>query len=115
MAELKQVILMRTDLQMGKGKMIAQGAHASLQAALDTNKKLLLNWKRGGMKKVTLKVHSQDELEELIQQALQEDLVGVFIRDAGKTQVENGTMTSGAIGPGPEEKINKICSHLKLM
>ncbi|MCH8519787.1 MAG: peptidyl-tRNA hydrolase Pth2 [Nanoarchaeota archaeon] len=115
MAELKQVILMRTDLQMGKGKMIAQGAHASVQAVLESNKKLLLNWKRGGMKKVALKVNSQEELEELIEKALQDDLTALTIRDAGKTQVESGTMTCGAIGPAPEEKINKICGHLQLM
>ena len=115
MAELKQVILMRTDLGMGKGKMIAQGAHASVEAVFESNKKLLLNWKRGGMKKITLKVNSQEELEELIEKAYEEDLVAVTIRDAGKTQVVSGTMTCGAIGPAPEEKINKICEHLQLM
>ncbi|MFT4244829.1 MAG: peptidyl-tRNA hydrolase Pth2 [Candidatus Woesearchaeota archaeon] len=115
MAELKQVILMRTDLGMGKGKMIAQGAHACVEAVFESNKKLLLNWKRGGMKKITLKVNSQEELEELIEKAQEEDLVAVTIRDAGKTQVESGTMTCGVIGPAPEEKINKICGHLQLM
>lgn len=115
MAELKQVILMRSDLGMGKGKMIAQGAHASVEAVFESNKKLLLNWKRGGMKKVTLKVNSQEELEELIKKAQGEDLCAVTIRDAGRTQIESGTMTCGAIGPAPEEKINKICGHLQLM
>lgn len=115
MAELKQVILMRTDLGMGKGKMIAQGAHACVEGVFESNKKLLLNWKRGGMKKITLKVNSQEELEELIEKAQEEDLVAVTIRDAGRTQVESGTMTCGAIGPAPEEKINKICGHLQLM
>lgn len=115
MAELKQVILMRSDLGMGKGKMIAQGAHASVEAVFESNKKLLLNWKRGGMKKVTLKVNSQEELEELIKKAQEEDLCAVTIRDAGRTQIESGTMTCGAIGPAPEEKINKICGHLQLM
>lgn len=115
MAELKQVLLIRTDLQMGKGKMIAQGAHASVQNVLDCNKKLLLNWKRGGMKKVALKVDSQEELEELVNKACENNIIANTIQDAGKTQVESGTMTCGSIGPGPEEKINKICGHLKLM
>lgn len=32
----KQVIVLRKDLNMRKGKMVAQGAHASLKALLDT-------------------------------------------------------------------------------
>ena len=32
---IRQVIVMRTDLQMRKGKMIAQGAHASMKVLLD--------------------------------------------------------------------------------
>ena len=115
MAELKQVILMRTDLQMGKGKMIAQGAHASLQAAFESNKKLVSNWKSKGMRKIALKVENLDQLKDLINQALEEDLTAVTIQDAGHTQVEPGTMTCGAIGPAPEEKIDKICGKLQLM
>ena len=82
---------------------------------MDSNKKLMLNWKRERKKKITLKVHSQEELEELIQKAIDEDLTAITIRDAGKTQIESGTMTCGVIGPAPEEKINKICGHLQLM
>lgn len=33
--DAKQVIVMRKDLNMRKGKMIAQGAHASLKVFLD--------------------------------------------------------------------------------
>ncbi len=35
MSNLKQVIVMRTDLGMRKGKMVAQGAHASFQAVFN--------------------------------------------------------------------------------
>ncbi|MFP4402567.1 MAG: peptidyl-tRNA hydrolase Pth2 [Candidatus Nanoarchaeia archaeon] len=115
MAELKQVILMRQDLQMGKGKLIAQGAHASLQAVLSSNKKLVDNWRRGGMKKVALKVESLEQLQTLLKQAEEMNLTTSEIRDAGRTQVESGTITCGAIGPAPEERINKICSELKLL
>lgn len=115
MAELKQVILMRTDLKMGKGKMIAQGAHASVQAVMESNKKLLSNWKSKGMRKITLKVDSLEQLKEIIEEAYLKDLVAVTIQDAGRTQVESGTMTCGAIGPAPEEQIDKICGKLSLM
>ena len=50
---MKQVILVREDLKMPRGKMIAQCAHASLEAALKSNK--LNEWKRKGTKKVILK------------------------------------------------------------
>jgi len=33
--EVKQVIVLRKDLQMRKGKMIAQGAHASMKVFFD--------------------------------------------------------------------------------
>jgi peptidyl-tRNA hydrolase len=33
--DVKQLIVMRTDLNMRKGKMIAQGAHASIMWTLD--------------------------------------------------------------------------------
>ena len=115
MVELKQVILMRTDLNMSKGKMVAQGAHASVQAVLESNKKLISNWKSTGMKKVTLKVESLDLLHELISQANEKQLVAVTIQDAGRTQVESGTITCGAIGPGPQEQVDKICGELQLL
>lgn len=115
MAELKQVILMRTDLKMGKGKMIAQGAHASLQATFESNKKLVQNWKNKGMKKIALKVESLEQLQHIINQALENDLVAILIQDAGLTQVNPGTVTCGAIGPAPEEQIDKICGELQLM
>ena len=115
MADLKQVILMRTDLKMGKGKMIAQGAHASIQAVFESNKKLVSNWKSKGMKKIALKVESLDQLFDKIEQAQEKDLVAVTIQDAGRTQVESGTITCGAIGPAPEEQIDKICKDLQLM
>lgn len=115
MADLKQVILMRTDLKMGKGKMVAQGAHASLQAVFESNKKLVSNWKSKGMKKITLKVESLEQLQDIIEQAYEMDLVAITIQDAGHTQVQSETTTCGAIGPAPEEKIDRICKNLQLM
>jgi PTH2 family peptidyl-tRNA hydrolase len=113
MSELKQVILLRTDLNMSKGKMIAQGAHASVDAVLSSNKKLVSKWRLMGMKKIALRVDSLEELEELYKKAIDEDLSVSLIQDAGKTEVEPGTKTALAIGPGPEVKIDKITGDLK--
>ena len=44
-----------------------------------------------------------------------EKLVNALIKDAGKTQVESGTITCLAIGPDEEKKIDKITGNLKIL
>lgn len=115
MSQLKQIILIRIDLKMGKGKMIAQGAHASCEAVFKANKKLVKNWRNLGMKKIALKVDSISQIEDLVKKAENLNIVTSIICDAGKTQVDPGTITCAAIGPGPENLIDKITSELKLL
>ena len=114
MSQLKQVLLIRTDIKMSKGKVAAQAAHASVDAVLNANKKLLKKWRSEGMKKITLKVESKEQLNELIDKAIQNDIVTSIIKDAGHTEVAPGTTTCGAIGPGPEIQIDKITGDLKI-
>ena len=59
---MKQVILVRTDLGMGTGKIAAQAAHASVEAVLASDMKDVRKWMGEGMKKVLLKVKSDSEL-----------------------------------------------------
>ncbi len=115
MSELKQVILMRNDLKMSKGKMIAQGAHASVDAAFSANKKLFSKWRGAGMKKIALRVDSLEQLKELLSKAQDADIITSQIQDAGHTEVKPGTITCGAIGPGPEVQIDKITGELKIL
>ena len=114
MANLKQVILVRTDIKMSKGKVAAQVAHAAVNCALTVNKKLLKNWMSSGMKKITLKVESLEEMYKYQGLAESKDLTNSLITDAGHTQLEPGTQTVLCIGPGPEELINKITGDLKI-
>lgn len=125
---VKQVILMRTDLNMRKGKMIAQGAHASMKIFFDRKIKstpkemhILLEenmheWIEGDFTKICLKVGSEIELDELCKSAETSGLPVAQIVDAGKTEF-NGvpTKTCAAIGPANSEMINSITGHLKLM
>ena len=104
---------MRTDIKMSKGKVVAQGAHASVDATLSANNKLVKKWKSAGMKKIALRVESLEQLKELIGKAEETDLATSLITDAGHTEVEPGTTTCGAIGPGPEVQIDKITGELK--
>lgn len=113
MANLKQVILVRTDINMSKGKAAAQVAHAAVEATLNSNKKLISKWRETGMKKITLKVESNEELLKYKQLADNADIENALITDAGHTELTPGTQTCLAIGPDAEAKIDKITGNLK--
>ena len=115
MKEYKQVIIVRKDLKMSKGKMSAQSAHASTDALLKSHKDDINAWKNQGMKKVILGVDDEKELLKLRQDAEDAGLVVAIIADAGRTELAPGTVTAVGIGPADEEKIDKITGHLKLI
>ncbi len=118
---IKQAIIIRTDIGMGKGKMVTQGCHASLKSALscignDAWAGWFTEWDSDGFyKKIVLKVTSEKEINN-IASAARADFLPVFIvRDKGLTQIEPDTITAIAIGPAPEERIDVITSKLKLL
>ena len=116
--EFKQAIVVRTDLQMGKGKIAVQVAHAAVSAVLKTQKsrrEWLEAWLEQGQKKVVLKVSNLDELLDLYRRAKEEGLPAVVVRDAGLTQLEPGTITAIAIGPAPAYMVDKVTGTLKLL
>ncbi len=115
--EVKQVIILRVDLKMGKGKMVAQGSHAAVQSALfaiNHNNDWFKRWQRQGTKKVALKVNSEEELLSLYRLAEKSKLPRAIINDAGLTQLEPGTTTAIAIGPAPVDQLS-FTSQLKLL
>ena len=112
---LKQVIIVRKDIEWGKGKLAAHVAHASLEAALQVDKKLLENWRREGAKKVVLKVKDLKELEKIEKKLNEKKIKYVKISDAGLTQLKKGTITCIGIGPIEENIIDKITGKLKLL
>lgn len=137
MRQSKQVIVMRTDLRnsdghkIRTGKLIAQGAHASMKAILDSmkfmpkdNSMVLMlddnsameDWIEGRFTKICLGVDSEAELLEIFNKAKAAKLTSALITDAGLTEF-NGvpTKTCCAIGPGWSEDIDKITGHLKLL
>src|SRR5690606_22584469 len=112
-SELKQVILIRTDLGMSKGKIAAQAAHAAVEATLRSEKSIVSKWRSAGMKKITLKVESKEELYKYMQEAKDMSLITALITDAGKTEIAPGTPTCVAIGPDDEDKIDSVTGELK--
>ncbi len=112
---MKQVILIRQDLKLPKGKLAVQCCHASLEAALESSKKMLNEWRSHGSKKVVLKVKDEAELFSFYEKARSAGLKPILIRDAGKTVLKPGTATAVAIGPDDEEKIDSITGKLKMI
>ena len=112
---LKQVIVVRNDLKMPKGKLSAQVAHGSVEAVLNSDSGVVQAWKRQGMKKSVVKVQSEEELRSLLVVAKNLGLKVGLINDAGRTFLEPGTTTVLGIGPDVEEKLDKVTGHLSLL
>jgi PTH2 family peptidyl-tRNA hydrolase len=119
--DLKQVYIVRTDLEMGKGKIAAQCCHAAVKSFRDLwsqgspAQKALERWEWQGSRKVVLKVGSEQDLRDIIMKARMNGIYATTIRDAGLTQIASGSMTVGVIGPGNEKDIDKVSGHLKLL
>tara|TARA_Y100000310_G_C20676795_1_gene813561 strand:+ start:543 stop:887 length:345 start_codon:yes stop_codon:yes gene_type:complete len=111
----KQVILVREDLKLPKGKLAAQVAHATIAATNNSNQTILKKWMQEGMKKIVLKVKDENELLDYQNKAKSEKLVASLITDAGHTIVEPGTVTCLGIGPDEDSKIDKVTSKLKML
>jgi PTH2 family peptidyl-tRNA hydrolase len=111
----KQVILVRQDLKLPKGKLAVQVAHASLDVASKSDKKIVEKWKSQGGKKVALRVDGEKELFKYMSMAENEGLKTALIKDAGHTVVEPGTITCLGVGPDLEEKIDKVTGKLKMV
>jgi peptidyl-tRNA hydrolase, PTH2 family len=114
----KQVIILRKDLNMRKGKMCAQAGHAALDAALTSmheNTAVFNAWLTTGMTKIVVGVDSLDELIQLQTKALSKGLTVALIIDAARTEFKEPTITALAIGPADENAINPITGQLKLL
>lgn len=132
--DVKQVIIIRTDTdpKMRKGKMIAQGAHASMKAVFDLmydepfrnciEKRLRIQkhseldmWVNGSFTKVVVGA-PKAELIDCYQKAKKAGLPCSLIEDKGLTEFGGEiTITAAAIGPARLENIDPITGHLILL
>lgn len=111
-------MVVRSDLKMGKGKIAAQVAHASLNAAEAAQQKRprwYQGWKEEGQAKIVLKVGSEAALDELFKKAKSAGLPAALIEDRGLTQLDPGTVTCLGVGPGPDDEIDAVTGKLKLL
>ncbi len=111
----KQVIVVRNDLKLSKGKLAAQVAHASLEAYKKAEKDAVEEWEAAGVKKVVLKVADLKELMSIYERLKAAKLKPSLIKDAGHTEVEPGTITCVGVGPVKETDVDRITGHLKML
>jgi PTH2 family peptidyl-tRNA hydrolase len=132
---VKQVLVVRKDLNMRKGKIAAQCAHASMKVILDRCSPMavgnegshylkffvaagspLEHWVKGSFTKVVVSVDSEAELLDVLEKAKAAGLITSLITDAGLTEFHGvPTNTVVAIGPGLSETIDPITGQLKLI
>lgn len=125
--EHKQVLVLRKDLNMRKGKMVAQGAHAAIDAILGlahregNNLVVPLDartepWLCGRFKKVCVSVSSEAELLAVHEKAKAAGLITALIKDAGLTEFGGvPTFTAVAVGPDEGTKIDAVTGGLPLL
>jgi peptidyl-tRNA hydrolase, PTH2 family len=131
---VKQVIVIRKDLKMRKGKEISQGAHASI--AWLTNRLLYsrdlrqepavykvstvlteaeTEWVKGNFRKICCIANSEQELLDLCEAAKSAGIVHEAIWDSGLTEFHGiPTLTAAAFGPDFDENLDPVTGHLVL-
>jgi PTH2 family peptidyl-tRNA hydrolase len=137
----KQVMVVRKDLKMRKGKLASQVAHASMGVLTNAlkdhswtlvagiphttetlpsdptgEKDPVYQWFTNSYTKITTSCNSEEELDAIAKQAEEAGLPFCLITDNGTTEF-NGvpTKTCVAIGPASAEDIDKITKDLKLL
>jgi PTH2 family peptidyl-tRNA hydrolase len=114
MVDLKQVIVLREDLGISKGKQISQACHASLKSYKKADSEERKKWEDAGSKKIAVEA-GEATLEERLQKAKTLQIPAALVKDAGLTEVEPGTVTALGVGPAEEDKIDKLTGDLKLI
>lgn len=117
MTNLKQIIIMRKDLGMRAGKMVAQGAHASMAAVLNhLDDPRVQQWLNGSFAKVCVRVESEEELLAVYDAAVSAGLITALITDSGRTEFHGvPTRTCIAVGPDSPDNLQPITGDLKLL
>ncbi len=126
----KQVIVIRRDLRMRRGKEIAQGAHAASAWLADRviqdiwpNEDVAhlsvttaqRSWLQCSFRKVTVKVNSEEELIAVYAEALDAGLEVHLITDRGLTEFGGvPTRTCLAVGPDYDDLIDPVTGDLEL-
>jgi PTH2 family peptidyl-tRNA hydrolase len=116
----KQVIIVRGDLKLRRGKEAAQVAHAASMWLMEQVKKPQplsaerSDWLHGNYRKIVLRTPSEEALLALHEIACARCLTSHLVRDDGLTEIEPGTVTALAIGPHSDETFVGLTDYLPL-
>ncbi|TGJ88058.1 hypothetical protein E0Z10_g727 [Xylaria hypoxylon] len=124
--ECKLVLVVRTDLGMTKGKIASQCSHATLacyktlsqiaaRQPTSAEAKILQRWERLGQAKIAVQAKSKEELLTLMGKARSLGVTAEVTQDAGRTQIDPGSLTVLGIGPAPKSLVDQITGGLKLL
>lgn len=109
-------------LANNSGKIAAQASHATLacfkrlsRSSNPQERAILARWENLGQAKIALQVKGQADLLELQAKARSLGLTAETIQDAGRTQIEAGSMTVLGVGPAPRSLVDQVTGHLKLL
>ena len=129
---MKQVIVVRKDLDMSPGKIAVQVAHASLKSykqylksmtkdmsglvCIDFNEsKDLVEWQNTGETKIAVWCKDNKEMEKIRMKANELNIRTVFVIDEGRTELDPQTITCMALGPAPDDIMDKVTKRLRLI
>ena len=132
MSEPKQIIIIRKDLGMRKGKIAAQAAHASMAAIIPRVPqnasfpedgtfivgldKAAQEWLKGSFVKIVVGTDSEEELRNIYNKAKSLHINCSLIVDEGRTEFGGvATCTAVAVGPAFPEILDSLTGHLKLL
>lgn len=125
MKNVKQVIVVRKDLKLRKGKIASLAAHAAMQFILDNNEserpdelqvKLSqqeIQWLKGSFDKDVLGVDSQDALSDMVLRAEINGINVYSIFDKSKKPDEGPQLVCAAFGPDEEDQLEQVVGNLK--
>jgi PTH2 family peptidyl-tRNA hydrolase len=118
---IKQTIIIRKDLNLSKGRLVTQGAHASIAFLTDLIKEynplqlteVQKEWVYGTFYKICVGVDSEKELLDIAYNAIAMGISVKYIEETGG--FDKPTVTCIAIGPDYSSKIDPVTKHLKLL
>lgn len=134
--KIKQVIVVRTDLNMRKGKIAAQACHASLKVFLDRSQiqaysvnevmqydlvvnnltEQMVEWIKESFTKIVVGCKTEEDIYRLARKAEELHIPYAVIVDNGFTEFQgNRTTTCIAIGPDNSDKIDLLTGDYSLL
>lgn len=126
MNDVKQVIVVRKDLNMKKGQLAAHVAEASIKFLTDNNESvrgdeltIKLNpeeaiWLNEGFSKIVLGIDSKDALQDLLFRAELDGIEAYPIVVSSPSEFNGDkTLVCAAFGPATSQDLSKVIGKLK--